>query len=159
MRSIGWKDMETSKISAMILEAFPVAGFVIDDDHRITHWNRACEILTNVPRQTIVGTSNQWQLFYSTPRMVMADLDLRHDGNKLADDLYLGKVRHSQIIPGTYEAEDFFPRLGENGGRWLYFTATPLCNDHGTVIGAIETSQAPTKPQQMLEHRDAGDSV
>lgn len=132
--------MGTSKISAMILEAFPVASFVIDTQHRVTHWNRACEILTKIPQQAVVGTTHQWQAFYASPRMVMADLILRHDGDQQADNLYHGKLRPSQVIPGTYEAEDFFPGLGD-GGRWLHFTAAPLCNDQGTTIGAIETLQ------------------
>ncbi|MCP5268794.1 MAG: sensor domain-containing diguanylate cyclase [Zoogloeaceae bacterium] len=132
--------MGTNKISAMILEAFPVASFVIDTEHRVINWNRACEILTNVSRQSIVGTKNQWQPFYSSPRMVMADVVLRNPEDKDADSLYRGKLRPSQAIPGTYEAEDFFPTLGSNG-RWLYFTAAPLRDEEGVVIGAIETLQ------------------
>lgn len=57
--------MGMNKISAMILEAFPVASFVIDTEHRVSHWNRACEVLTKVPQDAIVGTTNQWQPFYS----------------------------------------------------------------------------------------------
>lgn len=142
--------MGTNKISTMILEVFPVASFVIDTKHRVTHWNRACEILTNVPRQTIVGTTNQWQPFYSGHRMVMADLILRNHGDKQVDDLYSGKLLPSQTIPGTYEAEDFFPGLGE-GGRWLHFTAAPLRDDLGATIGAIETLQDITERRRTEE--------
>lgn len=132
----------------MILGAFPVASFVIDTEHRVTHWNHACEILTNVPRQSIVGTSNQWQAFYATPRMVMADLILRNEGEKGVDYFYHGKFRHSKVIPGTYEAEDFFPNLGDEG-RWLYFTAAPLRDEHGATIGVIETLQDITEQRKV----------
>ena len=36
--------MPASKISEMILEAFPVASFVIDTEHRVINWNKACEV-------------------------------------------------------------------------------------------------------------------
>jgi diguanylate cyclase (GGDEF)-like protein len=135
----------------MILEAFPVACFVIDTEHRVTHWNPACEVLTNVRRDAILGTKNQWQPFYANQRMVMADLILRNGSDQQANTLYRGILRHSQAIPGTYEAEDFFPGLGEGGGRWLYFTAAPLRDDHGTTIGAIETLQDITKRRRAEE--------
>lgn len=48
----------------------------------------------------------------------MADLILRSGGHEQVDFHYPGKLRHSQAIPGTYEAEDSFPGLGD-GGRWL----------------------------------------
>jgi len=51
---------------------------------------------------------------------------------------YGSKFRPSEILPGTYEAEDFFPHFGEEG-RWLYFTATAIRNAEGEIIGAIET--------------------
>ena len=44
----------------------------------------------------------------------------------------------SSLIEGAYEASDFFLTLG---GKWLLFTAAPLRDSEGTVIGAIETLQ------------------
>lgn len=126
--------------SSAILEAFPVASFVIDAEHTVTHWNRACEILTGVLASAMVGTREQWRAFYPSQRMVMADLILGGAGAEQVDALYHGKFRPSGIIPGTFEAEDFFPLMGE-GGRWLYFTAAPLRDAGGAVIGAIETLQ------------------
>jgi diguanylate cyclase (GGDEF)-like protein len=53
---------------------------------------------------------------------------------------YAGKFQKSALIDGAFEAEDFFPAFGAHG-RWLYFTAAPLRDDDGNVIGAIETLQ------------------
>ena len=44
----------------------------------------------------------------------------------------------STLIPGAYEAEDFFPNLGASG-HWLHFNAAPLRDRDGNVVGAIET--------------------
>lgn len=145
--------METQKIiSTAVLEAFPVASFVIDAKHTVTHWNRACEIITGVPGPAVVGTKNHWRAFYSSQRMIMADLILRGACAQQVDQLYRGKFRPSAVIPGTFEAEDFFPSLGE-GGRWLYFTAVPLRDGNGSVIGAIETLQ------DISERRRAEDAL
>lgn len=48
--------------------------------------------------------------------------------------------RQSTVIPGAYEAEGFFPTMGGDG-TWLFFTASPLFNADGLVVGAIETLQ------------------
>ena len=43
--------------------------------------------------------------------------------------------------------EDYFPKLG----RWLFFTASPLLDDNGLVIGAIETLQDITGQKRTEE--------
>jgi diguanylate cyclase (GGDEF)-like protein len=70
----------------------------------------------------------------------MADLVLDGAQSTAVDALYRGKFRSSKTIPGTYEAEDFFPHFGESG-RWLYFTASQIVGSDGRVLGAIETLQ------------------
>jgi len=142
--------MKTSKISWAILNAFPVASFVIDAEGRVTHWNRACATLTSMPSESVLGTNQHWQAFYPDERMVMADLILRDGHEQHVDHLYGGKYWPSSTIPGTYEAEDFFPHLGE-GGRWLYFTAAPLHDDAGRLVGAIETLQDVTARRRAEE--------
>jgi len=41
----------------------PVPTFVIDRDHRIIYWNRACEELTGYSRHEMVGTYRYWLAF------------------------------------------------------------------------------------------------
>ncbi|HOI51699.1 MAG TPA: PAS domain-containing protein, partial [Azonexus sp.] len=31
-----------------LVQGTPVATFVIDSEHRVTHWNRACELVTGL---------------------------------------------------------------------------------------------------------------
>ena len=121
-----------------IIEGFPQPVIVLNKDHLITHWNHACEIFFGAKANEMIGTSNQWKPFYKVPRPVMADLVLDQDEEGLLPRYYGSKFRPSEILPGTYEAEDFFPHFGEEG-RWLYFTATAIRNAEGEIIGAIET--------------------
>lgn len=125
---------------SQIVEGSSVATLVINAEHRLTHWNHACELLTGTLARDVIGTTNQWQAFYPTQRPTMADLILDGAKESTVDLFYHGRFRPSLLARGGYEAEDFFPNLGE-GGRWLFFTAAPLHNAAGAVVGAIETLQ------------------
>ena len=74
----------------------------------------------------------------------MADLIV--DGSLEAEfeTFYHGHFRRSRVVEGTFEAEAFFPSLGE-AGCWLFFTAAPLRSQAGKLIGAIETLQDVTE--------------
>ena len=135
---------ESEAYLAQIVDGSSVATLVIDAEHRVTHWNRACEAMTGVPASGIVGTSDQWRAFYPSRRAIMADLVLEGAKEADVDRLYHDRFRPSPLVPGSFEAEDFFPHFGE-GGRWLYFTAAPLRNAFGEVVGAIETLQDVTE--------------
>lgn len=129
---------------SQIVEGSPVASFVIDCNHQVTHWNQACEVFTGKKAFEMIGTSNQWQAFYSEPRPVLADLMLEDALEQKVKAFYPGKVAVSSNNQGVFEAEDFFAHMGENG-RWIYFTATPIRDDCGKVVGAMETLQDVTR--------------
>ena len=59
---------------SQLVEGNPVATIVIDARHRVTHWNRACAVLTGVPAAEMIGRSEQWRAFYDSARPIMADL-------------------------------------------------------------------------------------
>jgi len=97
----------------------------------------------------VVGTNRHWAPFYSNERPILADLIVSGELERL-DTLYAGIFRRSPVIQDAYEAESFFPHFGE-GGRWLYFTAAPLRNAAGTIVGAIETLQDVTERHKAEE--------
>ena len=141
---------ESERALAQIVESNSISTFVIDKQHMITHWNKACEKLTGISASEVIGTKRQWSPFYPTERLVMADIVV----DKLPEDdiaRYYGvKYRKSPLIEGAYEAEDFFPHLGKRG-KWLFFTSAPLRDHEGNVIGAIETLQDITEGRQAEE--------
>lgn len=122
-----------------IVQASNVAIFVIDKNHKLTHWNRACEQLTNVPAEKVLGTNNQWRAFYPEPRPVLADLVLDNVLEHEMAKYYVEGYRRTLLGEG-YEAEGFFPSLGEKG-KWLFFTAAPLRDASNEIVGSIETVQ------------------
>ncbi|MFN3984986.1 MAG: ATP-binding protein [Rhodocyclaceae bacterium] len=123
---------------SQILEGDPVPTFVINADHVVTHWNRACAAVTGTPADSIVGTQLQWRPFYAQTRPVLADLIVDGRAEEASEIYYAGELRASAIVEGAYESEHFFPQFGDHG-RWLHFTAAPLYDEHGNVVGAIET--------------------
>ena len=121
-------------------DASPVATFVINSEHIVTHLNNACAKTLGVSADQVIGTRRLGHVFYGHDRPVMADLIVDGAMKEIIDDLYQNNYRASLIIPDAYEAEGFFKHLGTNG-RWLFFTAAPLRNPKGDIVGAIETLQ------------------
>ncbi|MGD9950884.1 MAG: EAL domain-containing protein [Desulfobulbus sp.] len=148
-------------VLAQIVNNSPVATFVIDADHRILHWNRACEMVTGVGAQQLVGTTQPWKAFYPKERPVMADLIVDGQIDQIST-FYAEKYRPSLIIEGAWEAEDFFPQF-PGGGKWLAFTATAIKDEEsGIIIGAIETLRDVTAQknyQAQLEHQANYDAL
>jgi diguanylate cyclase (GGDEF)-like protein len=137
-------------LSAQILQRIPVPTFVIDLNHTVIHWNRAIEKLTQVAAPGMVGTGNHWQAFYRSERPLMADLVVERTGESLITDHYDGKSRKSAHVEDAYEAEVFFPDMGE-GGKWMIVTAAPVQGPDGAVIGAVQTFQDITERRRAEE--------
>jgi PAS domain S-box-containing protein len=106
-----------SEMLAKIIDGSSIPSFVINKQHKVIYWNIAIEALTG---------------------LTMADLMV--DGAPASEikAYYRGKFKKSKLIDGAYEAEDFFTDLGGNG-KWLHFTASPIRDSNGKMIGAIET--------------------
>ena len=122
-----------------ILQGSPSPTIVLDEEHRVRYWNAACESAFDVPASEIVGTREQWRPFYNVARPVLADVVLDGAVEGKGTEFYAGKkLKRSTFVSSAYEAEDFFPQFGSRG-MWLHFTAAPLTNSEGKVIGAVET--------------------
>ena len=134
-----------------IIDGSSIPSFVINKQHKVTHWNTSVVSLSGISGREIVGTDEQWRAFYTAKRPVMADLIVDGASADEIEGYYRGKSRKSYLIDGAYEAEDFFPALDE-GGKWLHFTASPIKNKSGEIIGAIETLQDITEEKQLQEN-------
>ncbi|MEF8832739.1 MAG: GAF domain-containing protein, partial [Candidatus Thermoplasmatota archaeon] len=138
-------ELEKNRIwLSQVIENSSVPTFVIDEDHKVTHWNEACENLTGISKDEIIGTQGAWMAFYDEERPVMADLVLDKASERKIEEYYEDRVRQSNLLSDAYEMEDFNPRVGEDG-KWIYFTAAPIKNSEGNRIGAIETLEDITK--------------
>lgn len=145
-------------IYSSLFEGSVIPMFIIDKNHKITHWNKACEHISGVLSDKMIGTSFQWKPFYSKPRPILADLVLGKLTQKKLEKWYSksGKilVKKSIAMADVYQGEDFFPKLGKDG-KWIYFVATTIKDKKGKVIGALETlediSEEKIDKQRIIE--------
>jgi signal transduction histidine kinase len=143
--------MQTTADQIVLGSAIPT--MVIDTRHVVTHFNTACENLTGISANQIIGTCKQWQPFYAQKRPILADLLIDGASEERIAAFYPGKYRRSSNVPGAYEAEDFFPDLGQRG-KWLFFTAAPLHDGQGNPAGAIVTIQDVTTEKIAAKQRE-----
>lgn len=140
-----------------MLQGTPIPTFVINADHVITLWNKACEHVTGFAADGMIGTRRQWEPFYEEERPMMADLILDGAGREEVSSLYGDSWRCSPLIEGAYEAEGFFPGIG-TGGTWFFFTAAPLRDATGGIVGIIETlqnvSERKKAERELAAHHD-----
>ena len=120
-----------------IFHGSPVLQFVVDRNHRVVSWNRALERYTGIKAEEVIDTDQHWKPFYHEPRPCLADL-LVDDAVEVLPMWYEKKIKKSPIVEGAFEAIDYFPSVGA-AGAWLYFTAAPVRDTHGTITGSIET--------------------
>ena len=145
--------LASERALAQIIRGSTVPTFVIDQKHVITHWNKAMEKLTDWPGDQMIGTTMQWAPFWDDERPTMADVVLSRLPEAEIQKLYSSVWRKSNLIEDAYEAEEYFPRLGENG-KWCFFTAAPIKAPDGTIIGAIETLWDRTESKLAEEEKE-----
>ena len=150
LQSVERELVERERALSQIIQGNTIPTFVINKDHIVTHWNKAIERLTGHTAEEIVGTNKQWVPFRAKERPIMADVIVDDmDEEKIRE--YYGQVwRKSALIEGAYEAEEFFPHIGEKG-RWLFFTAAPIKDADGTTVGSIETLWDTTERKEAQE--------
>ncbi|MBM4288065.1 MAG: PAS domain S-box protein [Deltaproteobacteria bacterium] len=143
--------LQEKKTTEGILEGLPVPVFVIDRQHRVTYWNRACEELTGYSRQQMIGSSRQWLPFYSQERPTLVDLVM--DQNiKALENYYKGQnLRQAPHFPGAFEATLRFPRLGASE-RHLFLMASPIFSDQGQIIGAVQAMLDITERERLAQN-------
>jgi two-component system, NtrC family, sensor kinase len=122
--------------------------FVLDTNHNVIIWNKACEGLTQIPAEKIIGTNDHWKAFYNHARPCLADFVLNNENKIIAT--YYDKTQQSAFVEHGLLAEGWFPCVGQQK-RFLFFDAAPIYNANGSIIGAIETVLDNTQQKQILE--------
>jgi PAS domain S-box-containing protein len=145
--------IKSERALSQIIEGSTIPTFVLNKDHVVTHWNKAMEKVTGTKAETMVGTTRPSTPFWGEERPTMADVILDQIGEDEIEKLYGATWRKSPLIEDAYEAEVFFPRLGESG-KWCWFTAAPIKSPEGIIVGAIETLWDKTEDKKAEEERE-----
>lgn len=136
------------QLVASILSVAPVAIFMVDANHKVLHWNRACEQLTGVKREEILGTADVWKVFQRPPGVSLADVVVDQDWDRLRR-IYGGeRLRRGRLSDEAWEAEAHFQNLGGRA-KDLIFTAALLRDGKGQVLGAVEAIMDSTQIKEL----------
>ncbi|MCD6571450.1 MAG: PAS domain S-box protein [Deltaproteobacteria bacterium] len=134
-----------------VIEGSPVPTLVINREHKVIFWNRACAELTGYDAKDMIGTNKHYCPFYSEKRPLIADIIIDYNIKALKKYYGTKSVQRSETVEGAYEARDFFENLGGKD-RYLYFLAAPIYDEKGEIISAIETIQDVSKEEKMAQH-------
>jgi len=118
-----------------IINFLPDATFAIDTNGVVIAWNRAMERMTGVNARDMIGKDNyEYAIpFYHERRPILIDLVLK-DRPEIAAR-YASMKKEGK----TLFAEVTSPYLNDGRGAALWFTASPLFDNRGRIIGAIES--------------------
>ncbi|RFC34041.1 MAG: PAS domain S-box-containing protein [Candidatus Nitrotoga sp. SPKER] len=150
--------LHAQQVLAQVVNANPMPKFVIDANCVVTHWNKACEMITGISAADMVGTNNHWRAFYKERRLVLSDLVVKGVSEAEIVELHYSNPRCFPLPDGAYNVDIFHPSLGEHG-LWLSCTVAPLINEQKQVVGALTTFRDITKQKFFEEelnhaHRD-----
>jgi PAS domain S-box-containing protein len=136
-----------------ILERSPVPTFVLDNSHRVIQWNRACQELTGIVPQEILG-NRVWDGFCLDDKGCLADKLL--DNPEALSEEY-GDAMISKSESGSFAVETLLPNL--KGGLRAVVNTAPILDEEGGMKGAIQTIQDISNGQEIdgtLSNRPVG---
>ena len=131
-----------------IIDFLPDATFVIDRNRKVIAWNRAIEEMTGIRKQEIMGIGDYAYgvPFYGEPRPIL--IDLIYDDRPSIESQYRYVVKKGE----TLYAEAAAPFLLSGQRTYIWATASPLRDEGGEIIGAIESIRDIT---ERIEAEDA----
>jgi PAS domain S-box-containing protein len=127
--------------------------FVIDADHKVLSWNKACEELTGLKSKDVVGTKNHWRGFYQEERPCLADtvIDIDH-----ASGIYIN-YRKSPLLDEGIHAENWCT-VANDEERFLAIDAAPIYDHDRKLIAVVENLRDMTTQKnlevELLRTRD-----
>ena len=137
----------TREFLTSLVQQSAVPLFVVSPEHRVLIWNRACEELTGVDAQQMLGTDDQWKPFYQEKRPVLADIVLSGDLEE-ARKRY-GIFEKSSFIPEGLQSEGWYDINGRE--RFIVFNAAPIRSGRGELLGVVETFKDITQRKRYEE--------
>jgi PAS domain S-box-containing protein len=132
---------------ADIIDFLPDATFAIDSEGVIIAWNRAMERMTGLSSDQMIGQGNyEYALpFYQTRRPMLINLVMGDD--PLTAAKYTRIKKDGEHLSTEITLPVF--RGVERASFW--FTASPLYNSQGTMVGAIESIRDITENKRAEE--------
>ena len=135
---------EKQKQLSDIIEFLPDATLAIDKEKRIIIWNKAIVEMTGIPASEMMGKGNYAYTipFYGEARSQLMDLVFENNKEVIARYPYIKRDGD------TLTSEFFCNALYSNKGAWIFAKVSPLHDEYGNIIGAIESLRDITLSRQ-----------
>ena len=132
-----------------VFDTTAVPTFVLDRRGTVTGWNASIASLTGVDREEAIGHAHVSELFYPDGRRTNTLADKVLDAPETANEVY--DVERCDDVRDRYrDTSTMTDRHGE--AKHIEFTATPLYDDDGGLVGVTEVVVDRT---ENLVQRDA----
>jgi PAS domain S-box-containing protein len=130
-----------------IIEFLPDATLAIDKEGHVIIWNEAIAKMTGIPAKEMIGKGdNAYAIpFYGKARAQLIDLVFKEHAE--IESRYTNLTREGD----TVIAEVFCNALYNNRGAWVFAKSSPLHDQSGNIIGAIESIRDITERKQAEE--------
>jgi diguanylate cyclase (GGDEF)-like protein len=130
---------DENHFSVRLMRHLVVPTFVLDAAGNVIIWNKACERLTGVKAEQVMGGNNHWKAFYDEPRDCLADIVVA--GSNSGIDIAALYSVHSDLEGEEYglsvETWCIMPHVGKQ--LYLAANAGPVFNEAGELIAVVET--------------------
>lgn len=128
-----------------IINHLPDATFAIDAEGKVIAWNLAIEEMTRVKASQIMGKNNyQYAIpFYGERRPLLIDLIYEKE-----DEINKWHYKGIKKVGNSLMAETPFPKL-QGRKVILWGKATPLYDENGEIVGAIESIRDITERKEI----------
>jgi PAS domain S-box-containing protein len=130
---------ESKRYMDDIFDRYPLPTFVLDKNHRVIQWNKACQDLSGISLEEIVG-KKIWEGFKVNDKGSIADI-LIEDMDSITQDY--GESIISQTDSSSFEIDTYLPKLKD--GQRVIVTVAPILDNNNAVKGAIQTVQEISK--------------
>jgi methyl-accepting chemotaxis protein len=127
-----------------------VPTFVLGGDGRVLVWNTACETLTGLKAESVIGTKEHWRGFYPAQRPCLADLVLTSSEANVAA---YSNIRFSANAEQG-RAENWCD-LPNGTRRYLAIDAGKVRDANGRIVAVVETLRDLTVEQEALARLNA----
>jgi PAS domain S-box-containing protein len=131
-----------------LLQHMPVAAFVLNAQHQVVIWNKACEQLTGLPATEMLGTDQHWRGFYTEKRPCLADLLL---------DRMLGEVGlwYEQACDINQNSDichtENWCLMPDGRKLYLVIDAGAISNERGDVVAIVTTMRDRTEQRLTMQ--------
>lgn len=140
-----------------IIEFLPDATLVVGQDRKVIAWNRAMEEMTGVSKGEMIGRDSQACAVPSCGWTRPVLIDLIFSGDRDCERQYSYVERKGNKL----YAETYAPNV-RGKGAYLWITASPLFDNNGQLVGAIESIRDTTerrKTEEQLKYLATHDSL